>query len=117
MLLAAPIIPHVLGKSFSESVLALRWLCLLPVLRSFQWSAGDALTGAGHQNLRLSSQAVAAAFNFAINLYLIPHFGWRGAAWTSLTTDGLLAVFNCVVLYVLRLQATPPAPDSHLVDR
>ena len=98
LFLAAPVIPHVVGKSFGEGVAALRWLCLLPVLRSLHYSAGDALTGAGHQNLRLGSQAAAAAFNFGINLYLIPQYGWQGAAWSSLATDGLLAIFNWTVL-------------------
>ena len=101
MLLAAPIIPHLLGKGFNESVLAIRWLCLLPFFRSFQLSAGDAVTAAGHQKLRLGSQAAAAAFNFGINLYLIPHYSWRGAAWSSLATDGILAVFNWIVLFWL----------------
>jgi O-antigen/teichoic acid export membrane protein len=101
MLLAAPIIPRLLGKGFGESVLALRWLCLLPLFRSFQLSAGDAVTGAGHQKLRLGSQAAAAAFNFGINLYLIPLYSWRGAAWSSLATDGMLAVFNWTVLLCL----------------
>jgi O-antigen/teichoic acid export membrane protein len=103
LFLAAPVVPHVVGKSFEGSVAALRWLCLLPVLRSLHYSAGDALTGAGHQNLRLGSQVAVAAFNFGVNLYLIPQYGWLGAAWSSLASDGLLAVFNWTVL--LRVQA------------
>lgn len=98
MLVAAPVIPRLLGKDFGESVLALRWLCLLPFFRSFQLSAGDALTAAGYQNLRFGSQATAAAFNFGVNLYLIPHYSWRGAAASSLATDGILAIFNWAVL-------------------
>ena len=77
-------------------------LCLLPFFRSFQWSAGDALTGAGHQNARLRNQALAAVLNFGENLYLIPHYGWRGAAWSSLATDAMIAALNWIVL--LRLQ-------------
>jgi O-antigen/teichoic acid export membrane protein len=102
MSLVAPAIPHVVGKSFSESVLALRWLCLLPVFRSFQLSAGDALTGSGHLRTRLGIQGMAASFNFFINLFLIPHYGWIGAAWSSLATDGLLGVINWVVLLMIR---------------
>jgi hypothetical protein len=68
MALAAPMIPYLVGKSFSDSVLALRLLCLLPLFRSFQYSAGDALTGAGRQKLRLGVQVAAAAFNFAIRM-------------------------------------------------
>ena len=105
MAITAPVIPHLAGKSFNDSVLALRWLCLLPVLRSFQLSAGDALTGSGRLRLRLGIQATAAAFNFGVNLYLIPHFGWHGAAWSSLATDGLLGMCNWTALLVVRRQA------------
>jgi O-antigen/teichoic acid export membrane protein len=98
MLLTAPIIPRLAGESFGASVLALRWLCPLPIFRSFHLSAGDAITAAGHQRLRLGSQVIAAAFNLVINLYLIPLYSWRGAAWSSLATDGLLALFNWAVL-------------------
>jgi O-antigen/teichoic acid export membrane protein len=98
MFVVAPLIPYVVGKSFSESTLALRWLCLLPLFRSFHLSSGDALTSAGHLKLRLYIQAFAAVLNFGVNLYLIPHYGWQGAAWSSLATDGSLAVFNWVAL-------------------
>jgi O-antigen/teichoic acid export membrane protein len=113
MALAAPVIPHFVGSSFSDSVVALRWLCLLPLFRSFQYSAGDALTGAGHQKLRLGAQTLAAAFNFIINLYLIPHYGWRGAAWSSLATDGLLGISNWTVLLAIRAQV----PQLQLAER
>jgi O-antigen/teichoic acid export membrane protein len=115
MLLAAPIIPHLIGHAFDESVLALRWLCLLPVFRSFHSCAADALTGAGHQKLRLGNQATVAAFNFGVNIYLIPHYGWRGAAWSSLATDGLLAVLNWTTLGVLRVQASKLAELPTLI--
>jgi lysozyme family protein len=36
-----------------------------------------------------------------MNLYLIPAFSWRGAAWASLLTDGFLAVSNWTVLAVI----------------
>ena len=98
ILIVAPAVPHLVGKGFSESVFALRWLCLLPIFRSLHLSAGDALTGAGHQRIRLSTQTAAAAFNLATNLYLIPRFGWLGAAWTSLATDGMLAILNWLLL-------------------
>ncbi len=101
MLLAAPVIPYLLGKGFSDSVIAVRWLCLLPFFRSFQLSAGDAVTAAGHQSLRLGCQSAAALFNFGINLYLIPHYSWRGAVWSSLLTDGMLAGLNWTALWWL----------------
>lgn len=105
MFLAAPIIPHLVGNGFGESVSALRLLCLLPFFRAFQWSAGDALTGAGHQKMRLVTQSCAAVFNFGVNLYLIPRYGWLGAAWASVATDGLLAAMNWAVLLRLCVKA------------
>lgn len=98
MFVVAPLIPYVVGGSFAQSARALRWLCLLPLFRSFHMSAGDALTGAGHQKLRLSTQTCAAFLNFGTNLYLIPHYGWLGAAWSSLGTDGTLAILNWTIL-------------------
>ena len=102
MALAAPIIPRLVGPSFSQSVLALRLLCILPVFRSLQLSAGDALTGCGFLRLRLAMQVAAAAFNFGINLYLIPRYGWVGAGWSSLATDGLLGASSWLALLSVR---------------
>jgi O-antigen/teichoic acid export membrane protein len=96
--LCSALIPYLVGKSFTESVAVLKWLCLLPIFRSLHLSAGDSLTGAGYQRYRTASQFTAAATNFGLNLYLIPHFSWHGAAWSSLFTDGLLAVANWTIL-------------------
>jgi O-antigen/teichoic acid export membrane protein len=98
MFLFSGFIPSIVGKSFENSATALRWLCLLPALRSLHLSAGDTLTGAGYQRYRTVCQVSAAALNFGLNLFMIPAFSWRGAAWSSLATDGLLAVANWTVL-------------------
>jgi O-antigen/teichoic acid export membrane protein len=92
MFFGAPIIPHIVGKGFAPSVMALRWLCPIPFFRSFQLSAADALAGAGKQSWRLTGQLLAAAVNVGLNLYLIPRYSWQGAAWANLITDALLGV-------------------------
>jgi O-antigen/teichoic acid export membrane protein len=94
MFVFAPVLPLLVGRGYTESVSALRWLCLIPLFRCFHLSAGDALTGAGFQNYRLGAQFLVAATNFGLNLWLIPLYGWHGAAWTSLFADGLLGVAN-----------------------
>jgi O-antigen/teichoic acid export membrane protein len=101
MFLTAPIIPHIVGHSFANSVSALRWLCLLPVFRSLHLGAGDTLTGAGYQRYRTAAQLSAAALNFGLNLWLIPAYSWHGAAWASLVTDGSLAAGNWILLGLL----------------
>jgi O-antigen/teichoic acid export membrane protein len=107
MWISAPLLPHIVGHSFAASTGALRWLCFIPLFRSFQYSAGDAMTGAGFQPVRLGIQLVAASFNFFVNLYLIPRYGWLGAAWSSLITDGALGVANWIALFTLRILPYP----------
>ncbi|HEX4773751.1 MAG TPA: oligosaccharide flippase family protein [Bryobacteraceae bacterium] len=99
----APVAPYFLGNTFVQSVSAIRWLCLIPLLRSLHLSAGLVLTGSGRHKYRTIAQVVAAAFNIGINLFLIPRYSWIGAAWASLLTDGSLAVMNwCLVGYFSR---------------
>jgi O-antigen/teichoic acid export membrane protein len=107
MFVSAPIIPHLVGKSFAESVSALRWLCLIPFFRCFHLSAGDAIAGAGYQKFRLVSQSIAAIGNLLLNLYLIPRYSWHGAAWASLATDGALGVMNWLALSYLSKRPAP----------
>ena len=113
MFILAPIIPHLVGKSYAESVSALRWLCLIPFFRCFHLSAGDAIAGAGHQKYRLLSQSIAAIGNLLLNLYLVPRYSWHGAAWASLATDGTLGIMNWLAIIYLSKR---PAPFLQRVD-
>jgi O-antigen/teichoic acid export membrane protein len=91
MLMGAPILPMILGSQFARTAEVLRWLALLPLLKTLHYFMANALTGAGHQGTRTSMQAVVAVFNVLVNLWIIPAYGWRGAAGSSLASDGLLA--------------------------
>lgn len=97
MFFFAPVIPHIVGHGFSQSVSALRWLCLIPFFRSVHQMTGAALTGAGLQRYRTTTQCIAAGGNFLLNLWLIPRHGWLGAAWASLLTDGGLGIINWTI--------------------
>ncbi|MGC2720529.1 MAG: oligosaccharide flippase family protein, partial [Candidatus Acidiferrales bacterium] len=109
MFVLAPLLPRVLGAGFAQSVSALRWLALLPVLKCFHLFLGDALSGAGHQRVRAAMQIGVAIFNITINFWIISVYSWKGAAWSSLASDGLLAglMFACIV--VLRRPGLPAA--------
>jgi O-antigen/teichoic acid export membrane protein len=96
--LLAPLIPHLVGRDFSGVVSALRWLCWIPLFRGIHRAAGSALTGSGRQNLRTASQVIVAATNLVLNIWWIPVYGWIGAAWSSVASDGLLAVLNWLIL-------------------
>ncbi len=90
MLVLAPIVPLVLGDEYLHVVEALRWLAPIPLFRAMQHFGGDILSGSGFQSWRSALEAGIAIFNIAINLWLIPLYSWKGSAWASLTSDGLL---------------------------
>jgi O-antigen/teichoic acid export membrane protein len=115
MFAGAPLIPKILGPGFSQSTSALRWLCLIPVFRSVQTLSGAALTGAGYQSYRTLAQVVAAALNFGSNLWLIPAYGWHGAAWSSLATDGAMGAMNLTMLQVLVWRETRGAKSRFCI--
>lgn len=113
LFLSAPVVPHIVGHGYAESIQALRWLCLLPAIRGIHQLTGSAMTGMGFQRFRTIIQFSAAGSNLLLNLWLIPKHGWQGAAWSSLATDGALAVINCLMLMwvrkaVCRLRSTAP---------
>jgi len=89
--IGAGIVPYILGKEYRLTVEALRWLALLPVLKVVHVFLSDALSGAGHQGLKCLIQLSVAVFNVLINLWIIPAYSWRGAAWSSIASDMLLA--------------------------
>jgi O-antigen/teichoic acid export membrane protein len=98
---SAPLLRTVLGNDFTEATTALRWLSPLVLLKSFHYFLANSLTGAGAQGLTASVQTAVAAFNVGINLWLIPAYGWRGAAWASLATDTALALSLCAAIFVV----------------
>jgi len=92
LVLGAPVVPKILGPEYERAVDAIRWLAMLPALRTVQLCFADALSGAGYQGLRMTIQAVVAGFNVIINLWLIPAYSWRGAVYSSLASDFLLLI-------------------------
>lgn len=103
--LCAPLVPYLLGEGYGDTVGALRWLALLPVLRAVQFLGADTLTGAGKQAVRSALYVIVAVVNVSLNLWLIPLYSWRGAAWASLVSDALLALMVwCVVLWLYRAE-------------
>jgi O-antigen/teichoic acid export membrane protein len=90
LLVGAGIVPYILGGEYRLTVEALRWLAILPMLKVVHFFLSDALAGAGYQKLRTFIQVGVAVFNVLINLWIIPIYSWRGAAWSSIASDALL---------------------------
>ncbi len=105
--ICAPILPLVLGRQYILAVPALRLLAPIPLLRCFHVFLADSLSGAGFQRTRTAIQVGVGLINVVANLFILPRFSWRGAAWTSVACDGLLVVvFWGVSDYLFRKQTS-----------
>jgi O-antigen/teichoic acid export membrane protein len=100
-LVGAGAVPLILGNEYRLTAEALRWLAVLPLLKTVHFFLGDALTGAGYQALRTAISAGVALFNVCINLWIIPAYSWRGAAWSSIASDALLLSAVATAVFVL----------------
>jgi O-antigen/teichoic acid export membrane protein len=101
LLLAAGAVPYILGGEYKLTEDALRWLAVLPVLKVIHFFLSDALTSAGYIGVRSAIQVGVAVFNVLINLWIIPAYSWRGAAWSSIASDALLACAIGTAVFVL----------------
>jgi O-antigen/teichoic acid export membrane protein len=114
LFLAAGLIPSIMGAGYADSAAALRWLCVLPVIKSVHAFLTDVLTGANHQWQRSSTQILVAVLNVVLNLWLIRAFSWRGAAWSSVLTDValMLALYLIIRSHVRRETQTECSPQA-----
>jgi O-antigen/teichoic acid export membrane protein len=101
LMVSAPIVPLVLGNQYRLATEALRWLALLPLLKTVHYFLADSLTGAGYQGLRSGTQIIVAIGNIFLNIWLIPAYSWRGAAWASVASDAALAIALYVQIKIL----------------
>lgn len=96
--LGAPLVTIALGSAYHESIDVLRWLAPVPLILGMQAFPATALTTEGYLRPRVVLVVAAAAFNIALNIFLIPRFGWKGAAAATLVTEVALASGYWIVL-------------------
>jgi O-antigen/teichoic acid export membrane protein len=112
LFVAAPIVPLVLGAEYVRTVEALRWLALLPLLKTFHYFLADSLTGAGYQGVRTAAQIFVAAVNVGLNIWLMPAYSWRGAAWASIASDALLVVTLYLAIHFVQRKSRRLGADK-----
>ena len=116
LLAGAGIVPYVLGSEYHSAVEALRWLAILPIFRVVHYFVSDALAGAGHQGLRSCIHVAVAVFNILINLWIIPAYSWRGAAWSSIASDAILTCAVCGAALVLSRESQPARAEAEISE-
>lgn len=108
----APVVPKILGASFSGSTYALRGLAILLPLKMAHYLAADSLSGAGLQRVRTRCQVSIAVLNVGLNIWLIPKYGLDGAIISSIASDASLAIVLWTVVYTL-LSRAPTHSGKH----
>jgi len=103
--LTAPVVPLVLGESYRESVEVIRLLAALPLLQSIHVFAADTLTGAGFQAIRSAVQIAVVLLNVLLNVWLIPLYSWKGAAWATVISDGVLTLLLWITVWLISSRA------------
>jgi O-antigen/teichoic acid export membrane protein len=88
----SPLMTVVISDDFAEAESVIRWLAILPIIKGFQFSFGNALSGGGHQTSRVVLTATVAVANLVANIVTVPLFGWQAAAVTTLIGEALLAL-------------------------
>lgn len=116
VLAGAEIVPYILGTEYRLAVEALRWLAILPMLKAVHFFLADALAGAGYQGVKTLIYVGVAAFNVLINLWIIPAYSWRGAAWSSIASDALLACGVGAAALLLSRRSQSGATKTEMVE-
>jgi O-antigen/teichoic acid export membrane protein len=84
------LIPLIFGEAYVDSGKLVMVLALGVPVRYVAASIGGVLVTQGNMARKVRYQALAAAFNIALNLCLIPFFSFYGAAAATVATDVLL---------------------------
>lgn len=108
LLLFAELIPIVLGSDYESAVSAVRAMAVIPLLKALHYLAADTLTGSRMQGARSAAQLGVAALNIALNVVLIPKFGYNGAIVASIASDAALGLALWTII-VVRVRG----PRSH----
>jgi O-antigen/teichoic acid export membrane protein len=89
---ADDIVALLLGKNFASSGGLLQLFCLVWGVSFFSVLCNKVLNAANHQRLATIATACCVAVNLALDLALIPTFGYMGAAVATLCAETVLLV-------------------------
>jgi len=86
------------GDQFSESIGVLQILIWAIALIFINYSLAQFLVSTNRQKITTFSTAICALLNVALNLILIPHLSYQGAAIATVVTE---LVSMCIMIYYL----------------
>lgn len=93
-ILAIPLTRFVFGNQYSGSGILFRWLMLTTITAPAASYCGAQLIPNGREKKYLAAVLAGAAANVVLNLFLIPRYGALAAAFTTATSQGIVAIMN-----------------------
>ena len=102
------------GK-FAGAIPVMRVFAVILLVRFGMETYAMMLTTARKQQLRMIVVMLATIFNVTANLFVIPRFGILGAAWVSLGTNGLIALFYISFLSIQARRLLPLVDSGQLM--
>lgn len=87
LLVAAPLLPRLIGDEYGDAVTAVRVLSVVPLLLALQLFAANALSACDAHPTRARIGAAMAALNVGLNLALIPRYSWRGSVAATIVSE------------------------------
>lgn len=116
LFLCAGFLPSLLGSTFVDAVPALQWLAWVPLLSLPRLLLQSLLIGGDRQNYAVHILAGGSMLNIALNLWLIPLWGWRGAAVATYAAEIAMAVAMGVIAYCPQPEPRPPGSEKGTRD-
>jgi O-antigen/teichoic acid export membrane protein len=93
-ILAVPLTQFVFGSQYSGSGVLFRWLMLTMITGPAASYCGAQLIPNGREKKYLLAVLAGAVVNVVLNLFLIPKYGALAAAFTTATSQGVVALMN-----------------------
>ena len=98
LIIFAPLIPTILGSEFEDSVVMMRVLAPVVVLRGLTSFPLNGLMGLGKTGVRSLLLLGSAGVSMILYLSLIPSLQWKGAAIGTLASEAFLATISWIAL-------------------
>lgn len=105
VLVAAPLVPRIVGHQYAGADNIMRWLVPLIFLRGIGTFAMNGLLGLGLNHLRTRILVINAAFTVGLYIWLIPRYSWKGAAIATNMSEVTLFVAGWLTLFIYQRRA------------
>jgi O-antigen/teichoic acid export membrane protein len=87
------------GSEFLIGFEALRWLIIGRIVNALSGSVGNLMQMSGQQKIYMNILIIGSVINVVLNYYLIPIYGIKGAAISSLVS---LSFWNLTMVYMVK---------------